>query len=55
LGIDSLRAPRLNGRAAAESNLDALVRKAAAGGVKLRAIHEGRREQKERRQLQGKQ
>ena len=44
LGIDSLRAPRLNGRAAAESNLDALVRKAAAGGARLRAIHEGRRE-----------
>jgi len=44
LGIDSLRAPRLNGWAAAESNLDALVRKAAAGGVKLGAIHKGRRE-----------
>jgi hypothetical protein len=44
LGIDNLRAPRLNGWAAAESNLDALVCKAAAAGVKLGAIHEGRRE-----------
>jgi hypothetical protein len=44
LGIDGPRMPRLNGWAAAESNLDELLGKAAAAGVKLGAIHEGRRE-----------
>ena len=44
LGIDSLRMPRLNGWAAAESDLDELLGKAAAAGVKLGAIHQGRRE-----------
>jgi Glyoxalase-like domain len=44
LGIDNLRTPRLNGWAAAESNLDEVVLKAAAAGVKLGDIHQGRRE-----------
>ena len=43
-GLDGLLTPRLNGWAAAESNLDEVVGKAAAAGVKLGAIHEGRRE-----------
>jgi Glyoxalase-like domain len=43
LGIDSLRMPRLNGWAVAESNLDELLGKAVAAGVKLGAIHQGRR------------
>jgi len=43
LGIDSLHMPRLNGWAAAESNLDKLVSKAAAVGFQLGAIHQGRR------------
>lgn len=44
LGIDSLRAPRLSGWAAAESNLEGLADKAAAAGMKLGAILQGRRE-----------
>jgi hypothetical protein len=44
IGIDDLTAPRLNGWAAAESNLDEAVGKAAAAGVKLGDIQHGRRE-----------
>jgi len=44
LGIDGLRAPRLSGWAAADPNLEEVMDKAAAAGVKLGAILEGRRE-----------
>ena len=44
LGIDSLRTPHLNGWAAVDDNMDQLMAKAAAFGVRLGAICQGRRE-----------
>jgi Glyoxalase-like domain len=43
-GIDSLTAPRLSGWAAADSNLEEMVGKAAAAGVQLGTVLRGRRE-----------